>query len=82
MKDFRLAHRLDNGWSVGWQHKMSVSRGIFVQFFKCKILMSGKFVSFIASCTLCIVVGAEGVSNNGLGITETTTTILNIYGIG
>jgi hypothetical protein len=60
MKDFRLAHRLDSGWSVGWQHKMSVSRGIFVQFFKCKILMSGKFVSFIASCTLRIVVGAEG----------------------
>jgi hypothetical protein len=39
---------------------MSVSCGIFVQFFKCKILMSGKVVSFIASCTLCIAVGAEG----------------------
>jgi hypothetical protein len=38
---------------------MSVSCGIFVQFFKCKILMSGKFVSFFASCTLCITVGAE-----------------------
>jgi hypothetical protein len=44
----------------GWQHKMSVSCGIFVQFFKCKILMSGKFVSFIASGTLCIAVVAEG----------------------
>jgi hypothetical protein len=39
---------------------MSVSCGIFVQFFKCKILMSGKFVSFIASCTLCIAVETEG----------------------
>jgi hypothetical protein len=57
---------------------MSVSCGIFVQCFKCKILMSGKFVSFIASCTLCIGVGAEGVSSDGLGITETTTTVLNI----
>jgi hypothetical protein len=35
---------------------MSVSCGIFVQFCKCKILMSGKFASFIASCT---AVGAE-----------------------
>jgi hypothetical protein len=46
---------------------MSMSCGIFVQFFKCKILMSGKFVSFIASYTLCIAVEAEGVpslSNN------------------
>jgi hypothetical protein len=56
---------------------MSVSCGIFVQFFKCKVLMSGKFVSFIASYTLCMAVGAEGVSSDGLGITETTT-ILNI----
>jgi hypothetical protein len=39
---------------------MSVSCGIFVQFFKCKVLMSGKFVSFIASYTLCMAVGAEG----------------------
>jgi hypothetical protein len=39
---------------------MSMSCGIFVQFFKCKILMSGRFVSFIASCTLCIAAGAEG----------------------
>jgi hypothetical protein len=39
---------------------MSVSCGIFVKNFKCKILMSGIFVSFIASCTLCIAVGAEG----------------------
>jgi hypothetical protein len=38
---------------------MSVSCDVFVQFFKCKILMSGRFVSFIASCTLCIAVGAE-----------------------
>jgi hypothetical protein len=45
---------------LGWQHKMSVSCRIFVQFFKCKILMSDKFVSFIASCTLCIAVVAEG----------------------
>jgi hypothetical protein len=61
---------------------MPVSCGIFVQFFKYKILMSGKFVSFIASSTLCIAVGAEGVSSDGLGITETTTTLLNIWGIG
>jgi hypothetical protein len=40
---------------------MSMSCGIFVQFFKCEILMSGKFVSFIASCTLCLAVEAEGV---------------------
>jgi hypothetical protein len=40
--------------------------------------MSGKFVYFIASCTLCIGVEAEGVSSDGLGITETTTTVLNI----
>jgi hypothetical protein len=40
---------------------MSMSYGIFVQFFDCEILMSGKFVSFIASCTLSIAVEAEGV---------------------
>jgi hypothetical protein len=57
---------------------MSMLCGIFVQFFKCKILISGKFVSFIASYTLCMAVGAEGVSSDGLGITETTTTVLNI----
>jgi hypothetical protein len=45
---------------LGWQHKMSMSCGIFVQLFKCEILMSGKCVSFIASCTLCIAVEAEG----------------------
>jgi hypothetical protein len=39
---------------------MSVSCGIFVQFFKFKILTSGKFVSIIASCPLCKAVGAEG----------------------
>jgi hypothetical protein len=60
---------------------MSMLCGIFVQFFKCKILMSGKFVSFIASYTLCMAVGAEGVSSDGLGITETTTTVLNIWRI-
>jgi hypothetical protein len=42
-----------------------MSCGVFVQFFKCKILMLDKFVSFIASCTLCIVeaasVQAEGI---------------------
>jgi hypothetical protein len=38
---------------------MSMSCGIFVQFFKCKILMSGKFVPFIASYTLCTAVEAE-----------------------
>jgi hypothetical protein len=27
---------------------------IFEQFLKCEILMLGKFVSIIASCTLCI----------------------------
>jgi hypothetical protein len=44
-----------------------MSSGIFVQFFKCEILMLGKFVSFIASCTFCIAeiesVEAEGVSD-------------------
>jgi hypothetical protein len=30
-----------------------MSCGIFVQFFKCEVLMLGKFVSFTASCTLC-----------------------------
>jgi hypothetical protein len=28
-----------------------MSCGIFLQFFKCEILMLGKFVSFVASCT-------------------------------
>jgi hypothetical protein len=46
-----------------------MSCGIFVQFFKCKILMSGKFVSFIASYTLCIAVEAEGVPSDVLVIT-------------
>jgi hypothetical protein len=55
--------------------------------------MLDKFVFFIASCTLCIAalesVEAEGVirltgrqpswtTGNGLGITERTTTVLNI----
>jgi hypothetical protein len=57
---------------------MSVSCGIFVPFLKCEILMSGKFVSFIASCTLCTAVEVEGVSRDGLGITERTRTVLNI----
>jgi hypothetical protein len=48
MKDFRLAAQ-----------NVSVMRH-FLQFFKCKILMSGKFVSFIASRTLCIAIGAGG----------------------
>jgi hypothetical protein len=75
-----------------------MSCGIFVQFFNCEILMLGKFISFTASCTLCIAevesVEAEGVirltcgrppgrqpswtTGDGLGITEKTTTILNI----
>jgi hypothetical protein len=42
-----------------------MSCGISVQFFKCEILMLGTFVSFIASCTLCMTkdesVEAEGV---------------------
>jgi hypothetical protein len=39
-----------------------MSCGIFVQFLSVKyVLMSGKFVSFIASCTLCIAVEAEEV---------------------
>jgi hypothetical protein len=42
-----------------------MSCGIFVQFFNCEILMLDKFVSFIASCTLCTAevesVEAEGV---------------------
>ncbi|CAH1372892.1 unnamed protein product [Tenebrio molitor] len=46
---------------------MSVSCGIFVQFFKCKILLSGKFVSFIASCTLCPIVRARGCSAGFIG---------------
>jgi hypothetical protein len=40
-----------------------MSCGIFVQFFKCELLILGKFVSFIASCTLCIAGEAEGVSD-------------------
>jgi hypothetical protein len=40
-----------------------MSCGIFVQFFECEILMLSKFVSFIASCTLCIAeVEAEEVT--------------------
>jgi hypothetical protein len=57
---------------------MSMSCGIFLQFFKCEILISGKFVSFIASCTLCNSVEAKGLSSDGLGIPERTPTILNI----
>jgi hypothetical protein len=49
---------------------MSMSCGIFVQFFKCKILMSGKFVSFIASYILCIAVEAKGVPSGVLVITN------------
>jgi hypothetical protein len=49
MKDFRLAAQ---NVSVMW-HFCTI-------FFKSKILMSGRFVSFIASCTLCIAVGAKG----------------------
>jgi Zn-finger protein len=49
MKDFRLAAVNVN---VMWS---------FCTFFKCEILMLGKFVSFIASCTLCITVEAERV---------------------
>jgi hypothetical protein len=70
-----------------------MSCGIFVQFFECEILMLDKFVSFNASCTLCIAevesVEAEGVirltsgrppswTGGGLGITERTTTVFNI----
>jgi hypothetical protein len=58
---------------------MSLSCGIFVQFFKCKILMSGKFVFFIASYTLCIAVEAEGVPSDVLVITERTTTVLGSF---
>jgi hypothetical protein len=83
---------------LGWRHKVSMSCGIFVQFFQCEISTLGKFVSFITSCTLCIAevesVEAEGVirltggqppgrqsswtTGDGLGITEKTTTVLNI----
>jgi hypothetical protein len=45
----------------------------FYKSLKSEILMSDKFVSFITSCTLCTAVEADG-----LGITERTTTILNI----
>jgi hypothetical protein len=64
-------------------------------FFKCKILILGKFVAFSASCTLCtagvksadakevirLTAGGHQVDNpqgQGLGITERTTTVLNI----
>jgi hypothetical protein len=40
---------------------MSMSCGIFVQFLKCEILMSGKFVSFIPSCTLSSSRGRGGI---------------------
>jgi hypothetical protein len=40
---------------------MSMSCGIFVQFLKCEILMSGKFVSFIPSCTLYSSRGRGGI---------------------
>jgi hypothetical protein len=63
MEDFKLAAQNVSGM---WH---------FFTIFKCKILMSGKFVSFIASCTLYIAVGAEGVSSDWLGITETTMTL-------
>jgi hypothetical protein len=45
---------------------MTMPCGIFVQFLKCEILMSGKFVSFIASCTLCIAVEVEGGIKRGV----------------
>jgi hypothetical protein len=72
---------------------MSMSCGISVQFFKCEILILGKFASFTASCVFCIaeveLVEAEGVirltggrppswTGGGLGITERTTTVFNI----
>jgi hypothetical protein len=50
MKDFRLE---------------TMSCEIFVQFFKCEILMLGKFVSFIASSTLCTA-EVESVRPRGL----------------
>jgi hypothetical protein len=40
--------------------------------------MSGKFVSFITSYTLCIAVVAEGVPSDVLVIIERTTMVLNI----
>jgi hypothetical protein len=42
-----------------------MSCGIFVQFFKCEILMLDKFVSFIASCTLYIA-EVESVEVEGI----------------
>jgi hypothetical protein len=42
-----------------------MSCGIFVQCFKCEILTLGKFVSFIASCTLCIA-EVESVKTEGV----------------
>jgi hypothetical protein len=65
MKDFRLAVQNVNVVEV------------LYNFFKCEILMSGKFVSFIVSRRLCIAVEAEGVSSDVLVITERTT-VLNI----
>jgi hypothetical protein len=42
---------------------VSISCGIFLQFCKCELLILDKFVSFIASCTLCIAGEAKGVSD-------------------
>jgi hypothetical protein len=55
-----------------------MSCGILLHFFNCKILMSAKFVSFIAIYTLCIAVEAEGVPSDVLVITERTTMVLNV----
>jgi hypothetical protein len=49
---------------------MSMSDGIFIQFLKWEIL--------IDVGQICILVEAEGVSSDGLGIIERTTTVLNI----
>jgi hypothetical protein len=67
MKDFRLAAQNVNVMSN------------FCTILKCKILMSDKFVSFIASYSLCIAVEAEGVPSDVLVVTERATTVLNMY---
>jgi hypothetical protein len=69
MKDFRLAAL-----------SVSISCGIVVQFFKCEILILGKLVFFIASCTLCIAEvesGRGGYQTYGRAATRSTTLMDN-----
>jgi hypothetical protein len=45
---------------------MSMSCGLFVQFFKCEILMLGKFVSFIAA----VLWGTKNFERSNFGISK------------